>query len=167
MIIMVEATTIKAKAKNAGAPGAGFETKFEMPRFDMPKLDIPVAFRDFAEKGVFQAKESYEKLKSATEEATDVLEATYSSASKGAAVYGMKLIEAGRINTNSAFDFAAALMGAKSFSEAVELTTAHTRKQFETLSEQGKALSALAQKVATESSEPLKTGVSKVFSKVA
>jgi hypothetical protein len=49
----------------------------------------------------------------------------------------------------------------------IELSTGHARKQFETLSEQTKEFTALAQKVATETSEPIKTGVSKVFNKVA
>ena len=147
---MVEATTIKQKAKPAGSLGAAFEGKiesprldipsFEMPKFDIPKIEVPAAFREFAEKGVSQAKENYEKLKTAAEEASDVLETTYANASKGATEYGLKMIE---------------------------LSTGHARKQFETLSEQTKEFTALAQKVATETSEPIKTGVSKVFNKVA
>ena len=49
----------------------------------MPKFEVPAAFREFAEKGIAQAKENYEKMKSAAEQATDVLEDTYSTASKG------------------------------------------------------------------------------------
>ena len=39
--------------------------------------------------------------------------------------------------------------------------------QFETLSAQGKELAGLAQKVATETAEPIKSGVSKAMKKVA
>ena len=56
--------------------------------------------------------------------------------SKGASDYGLKVIEAARANTNAAFDFATQLMTVKSLSEVVELSTAHTRKQFETLTAQ-------------------------------
>ena len=68
---MTETTT-----KSVFAP---FDTKFEMPKFeipnfDMPKFEVPAAFREAAEKGVAQAKEGWEKMKSATEEATEVLE---------------------------------------------------------------------------------------------
>jgi len=77
------------------------------------------------------------------------------------------VLELARENSNAAFDFATELLGAKSFSEVVELSTAHARKQFETLSEQGKELAALAQKVATEASEPIKEGMSKAARKVA
>ena len=55
----------------------------------------------------------------------------------------------------------------KSPSELVELATAHSRTQFETLSAQGKELAALAQKVATDTAEPIKSGVSKAMKKVA
>ena len=47
--------------------------KFEMPKFEVPKFEIPTAFREFAEKGIAQAKENYDKVKSAAEQATDVL----------------------------------------------------------------------------------------------
>ena len=74
-------------------------------------------FRELAEKSVSQAKETYEKLKSAAEEATDVLEETYATATKGASDYSLKMIEAARENTNAAFDFAAEIMTVKSLSE--------------------------------------------------
>jgi len=172
---MVESTTIKQKAKPAGSLGAAFEEiesprldapHFEVPKFDIPKIEVPAAVRELAEKGVSQAKESYEKLKTAAEEATDVLETTYANASKGTTEYGLKLIEAARANTDAAFDFTTRLMSVKSFSEMIELSTGHARKQFETLSEQTKELTALAQKVATETSEPIKSGASKMFNKM-
>src|ERR1700687_2918674 len=142
---MVESTTIKQKAKPAGSLDAAFEEiesprsdapHFEVPKFDIPKIEVPAAFREFAEKGVSQAKESYERLKTAAEEATDVLETTYANASKGTTEYGLKLIEAARANTDAAFDFTTRLMSVKSFSEMIELSTGHARKQSETLSEQ-------------------------------
>ena len=164
---MAETTIAAAKVKTSKPATGAFEMpKFEMPKFDMPKVEMPAAFREFAERGVAQAKESYEKMKAAAEEATDVLETTYSTATKGASDYGLKVIEVARANTNSAFDFAGEVMAAKTLSEVVELASAHARKQFEILSEQGKELSALAQKVATETAEPLKTGMNKAFTKV-
>jgi phasin len=168
MEIMTEATqtSAKSKAKAASAPSPFELPKFEMPNFEMPKLEIPAAFREFAEKSVSQAKENYEKMKTAAEEATDVLEDTYATATKGAADYGHKLIEVARQNTNAAFDFYTELMAVKSLSDMVELSTAHSRKQFETATAQAKELAALAQKVATESAEPIKESVNKAFSKV-
>ena len=105
-------------------------------------------------------------MKSAAEEATDVLEDTYATATKGVSDYGLKVIEAARENTNAAFDFATQLMTVKSLSEMVELSTAHARKQFETLTAQSKELAAIAQKVATDTAEPVKESFGKAFKKV-
>jgi phasin len=162
-------TAQKVKPKLASGPTTStFEApRFDMPNFEVPKMEIPAAFREIAEKSVAQAKESYEKMKSVAEEATDVLEDTYATASKGAADYGLKVIEAARANTNAAFDFYTQLMTVKSLSEVVELSTAHARKQFEAVTAQSKELASIAQKVATETAEPIKDSVSKAFNKVA
>jgi phasin len=172
---MAEATTTPMKPKSKPVPmdTPKFEIprfdmpKFDMPKFDMPAMEVPAAFREFAEKGVSQAKDNWEKMKAATEEATDMIEDSYATASKGCADYGLKVLEASRTNTNAMFDLASELLTVKSFSEAVELSTAHMRKQFDTLSAQTKDLAALAQKVATETTEPLKESVSSAFKKVA
>src|SRR6202521_1493696 len=166
---MNEATSVKSKAAKSTAPVSSiFELpKFDLPKFDLPKLEVPAAFREIAEKGVAQAKDAYERVKAADEEAADQLEDTYTTAAKGAADYNLKVIEAARTITNAAFDYARELLDVKSISEVVEVSTAHARKQFETLSEQTKELTALAQKVATETAEPIKTGVNKAFRKVA
>jgi phasin len=141
--------------------------KFEIPKFDMPSMQVPTAFREFAEKGVAQTKQNYEKMKAAAEEATELLETAYSTASKGTTDYGLKAIEIARANTNAYLDYVEGLFGVKSLSELVEKSTAHARSQFEALSAQTKELAALAQKVATETSEPIKTGVEKAMKKVA
>jgi phasin len=160
--------TTASKPRSKAAPPAAFEMpKSELPNFEIPKMGIPAAFHEMAEKSVSQAKETYQKMKSAAEEATDVLEDTYAAATKGASDYGLKVIEAARANTNAAFDFASQLMTVKSLSEMVELSTAHTRKQFEALTAQSKELAAIAQKVATDSAEPVKESFGKVFKKVA
>ena len=161
-------STKPATKPMSGFGGSAFEfPKFGMPNFEMPKMEIPAAFREFAEKGVSQAKENYEKMKTAAEECTGLMEGTYATASKGASEYGAKVIEAARTNTNVAFDFATELMSVKTFSDFVELSTAHVRKQFETLTVQSKELAAQAQKVATETVEPVKESISKAFKKVA
>ena len=167
---MTDTATLKPKPAKAAAPVIPlFEMpKFgEMPSFELPKMEIPAAFREFAEKGVAQTKEAYEKMKAAAEEGTEMLETCYSTASKGSTEYGLKVIEIARSNTNAAFDFFGSLFTVKSPSELVELTTAHSRSQFETFTAQGKELTALAQKVATETAAPIKSGVEKAMKKVA
>src|ERR1700756_5894369 len=116
MPIMAKAATAP-KAKTSKPVTGAFEMpKFEMPKFEIPKVEMPAAFREFAERGVAQAKDTYEKMKAAAEEATDVLEDTYAAATKGASDYGLKVIEVARANTNAAFDFAGQLMTVKSLS---------------------------------------------------
>jgi phasin len=151
----VATSTARAKYKAAAGASSG-PAKFEIPSFDLPKMEIPAAFREIAEKSVSQAKETYERMRSAAEEATDVLEDTYATATKGVSDFGLKLIEAARENTNSAFDFATQLMTIKSLSDAVELSTAHTRKQYEAITAQSKELTAIAQKAAVDAAEPVK-----------
>jgi phasin len=160
----------KTKTKPVGAMPEvpKFEIpRFDLPKFDMPKMEVPAAFREFAEKSVTQAKDNWEKMKAATEEATDMIEDSYATASKGCADYGLKVIEAARVNTNAHFDYAGQMLTVKSLAEAVELSTAHLRKLYEAMAEQGKELSALAQKVATETCEPIKESMSTAFKKAA
>ena len=165
---MAEAN-LKAKAKAATTPFtlSADPFKFEMPKFDVASMEVPAAYREIAEKSIEQAKQGYDKMKVAAEEASDVMEATYTTAAKGATNYGLKLIETFRANANANFDFARDLMTVKSFSEAIELSSAHTRQQFETLSAQTKELTTLAQKVTSETAEPAKSGFTKAFKQVA
>src|SRR5262245_12179523 len=87
---MSDVTTSKPKSKSGDAPK--FEIPhFEIPKFEMPKMEVPAAFREFAEKSVSQCKDSWEKMKAVTEEATDVIEDSYATATKGCADYGLKV----------------------------------------------------------------------------
>ena len=69
---------------------------------------------------------------------------------QGCHSYNLKLIEIARTNTCAAFEFANELLGVKSPSEFIELSTAQMHKQFQVASAQNKELCALAQEVATE-----------------
>jgi phasin len=161
---MTIATTATTKAKTEKLSGAPVGLpNFELPNVDLSKMEVPAALREFADQGFAQARVNYENAKAATEEATDLLKDTYKTAAKGATDYNLKVIEIARTNTNAAFDYAHELMGVRSLSELVELSTAHARKQFEAMSAQTKELTELAQKVTTEIAEPLKTGVTKAF----
>jgi|ERR1700676_3390165 phasin len=99
----------------------------------------------------------------AAAEATDLIKGSYSTAVKGARDYNNKLLEFAQANTTTAFEFAQRLLGVKTPSEFIELSTEHARKQFATLTEQTKELTVLAQKVTAATTEPLKAGVTKTF----
>ncbi|MBY0363827.1 MAG: phasin [Phreatobacter sp.] len=147
-------------------------TKFEMPKFDgapfdFAKAEVPAAMREAAEKAVAQIKDGYAKMKAAAEETTDLVEDTYSTASAGVKDFNLKALEAARLNMNAGFDHARDLMGAKSLAEVIELQTAYARKMFETVQAQGKDLSAVVQKTATDTVEPVKEKVGKVMKTAA
>lgn len=150
-------TFIKAYQDQIEAAKKAFSTQA------VPGVEVPPAVREIAEKGLASCRENYSKLKDAAEQVNSALESTYTTASKGVAQYNAKVLEAVQSNVNSAFDYFNSLLASKTVTEAVELSTGHARKQFETLTTQAKDLSALAQKVAADSSEPLKSSVEKTF----
>lgn len=114
-----------------------------------------------------QARDNYARFKDAAETHNSTVEAVFTSVSKGASEYSAKLIEFFKANTTSSLDFAQELFGVKSPSEALELWTSHTRKQFETYTAQAKELAELGQKVAAEAAEPIKASASKYYKPAA
>jgi phasin len=129
-----------------------------------PTRDGAQAFRATAENGFAQTKESFEKLSAGTTEATAVIQDCYSTAVKGVQGYNAKALEFAKTNTETAINFAQKLTAVKSPSEFMKLSTDHSHKQFETLTEQTKALAALAQQVTLATAEHLNAHVSKTFS---
>jgi phasin len=156
MADMTEAAkdTMKKAAKTA---------KVEVAKFETAASQYPEMFREAAEKSVEQAKQGYTRIRTAAEDATDLVEDTYLTATRGATEFNLKAIDALRANVNSSFDYARELLAAKSFSEAMEISATHMRQQVEAFSEQAREFSALAQKVATDTSEPFKSSVAKNF----
>ncbi len=168
---MTEITASKAKTTKHAAspfdiPDYGFP-KFAMPKFDLPNMEMPEALREMTEKGVEHTRDAYAKAKVVSEEAADLLENAFEATAKRATDYNRKLIEITRTNTRAAFDYVQELLGAKSPSEFIELSTAQMRKQFEIVSAQNKELCALAQEIATEAAGTIKTGLSKALNKAS
>ena len=143
---MNETTTGATKAKTA----KHMTDSFGLPKYEMPKMEVPAEFLEMTDKGIAHARDTYAKAKVASEEAADLLENTYATVAKGATDYNLKLIEIARTNTRAAFDYAHELLGVKSPSEFIELSTAHMRKQFDIASAQNKELCALVQEVTTQ-----------------
>lgn len=163
---MTETTTAATKAKTTRHAAFSFDMPdYGIPKFDLPNMEMPEAFRQIAEKGIAHARDTCGKAKVASEDAADLLESTYTIVAKGTADYNLKLIQIARTNARAAFDYAHELLGVKSLSEFIELSTAQMRKQFDIVSAQNRELCALAQEVATEAAEPIKTGVSKALNK--
>ena len=146
----------------------GNRSNFPLSAFEFGKATVfPVSFRELTEKSLAQSREAYDKMKAAAEDATGALEGTFSMAAKGTADYNRKVIEVARANANAAFDYARDLLDAKSISDVAEVSRTHARKQFEAFSQQTKDLATLAQKLAVETAEPIKTRLDATFGKLA
>jgi phasin family protein len=81
--------------------------------------------------------------------------------------FNLKMIDMAHANMEALFVFARQLAEAKAPSDIMELWTANARKQFETLTEQTKELTALGQKAAAESAEPIARSVNQAFKKAS
>jgi phasin len=130
-------------------------------------FEVPEQMRAFAEKGVSQARDSYAKFKNVAESNNGTIEAVFTTVSKGASEYSAKVMEIMKANTTATLDFAQELLGVKTPSEAMQLWTAHAKKQYEAFTAHTKELAELSQKVATETVEPIKANASKLFKPAA
>jgi phasin len=157
------AKTEKAVKATTTAAKAAISAPFEAFNMNMPTVEVPAMFRDFAEKGIAQARDAYAKMKSAAEEATDMVEDTYETARESAFAIGVKALDAAKTNTDASFALARDLFGAKTFAEVIELQTAFARQQFDTVASQVKELQDLTAKFMTETAKPVTSQVEKTF----
>ena len=133
----------------------------------MTTMEIPEAFRELVEKSSVQLREGYEKTRAAAEQATDLLVGSRTTWSKGVVNFNLKAIDGARANSNGMFDLMSKLMSAKSYSESMELWAAYLRKQFDVIAAQIKDLAAQAQKVVSETVEPIKDEFAESLRKAA
>ena len=134
-----------------------------MPLLGFAKIALPGVIGELAQQGVARAQQGCEKIKAASEQMAVALRETYSSNARSATDYGLKVIEISNANTASAIDFFAHLLGSKSVTDVITLSAAQARKAFDTTSAQNKDLWELAQKLATETGEPIRKHVVKVL----
>ncbi|MBJ3777605.1 phasin family protein [Acuticoccus mangrovi] len=112
--------------------------------------------RELAEQSIASARQMYETARNAAEEATDMMEDTYEHARKSFTEMNLKLIDQAQANTDRVFAFAKEVASAKTVSEAVELQTKFVREQFEAFAGQAREMQETAQKLATETTGPMK-----------
>jgi len=117
----------------------------------------------FADRAAKAASEVVEKDSAAAERSAKAAEQSYSAAAEGIRDFNVRLIEMAHANTLAALDFARAVSTATSPSDAAALWSSYASRQFGTLTEQSKELTALAQRIATSSAEPITRGFSSAF----
>jgi hypothetical protein len=117
----------------------------------------------FAKELSDQTKDLAQKTTESAHEATKDFEQAYSSVAKDAAEFNRQWFEMMRGNASSTIEFMQQLAGVKSPTEFLELSTIHSRKQFETFTEQSQQLMSLAQKVTNGAIAPVQAGMKKHF----
>ena len=152
---MTTATNGK-KAKSASAP-------FEVFNFPTSNFEVPAAVREFAEKSVSQAREAYDKFRTAADDATGLVEETLETAREGAVAIGLKAVDAAKTNSEASFSFARDLFGAKTMSDVIELQSTFARKQFDTFTSQFREFQALTEKLVIDAAKPVSEKVEKTF----
>jgi phasin len=124
-------------------------------------------FGALAEQGIARAQAGCEKIKAASEQIGETLRDSYSANAEGATSYGLKVIEISNANTAAAMDFFVHLLDSKSVTDVINLSAEQARKTFVATSAQNTELWELAQKLATEASEPVRKRVASVFQKAS
>jgi phasin len=112
---------------------------------------------------IAEVKKVQETAKQIAEETTATLEGSFEQAAKNLQAFSAKAFEAYQNNATASVNYAQALAGVRSVSEAIALISEHTRQQYEALVAQSKELTALAQQLALDSAGPLKDQVNKIF----
>jgi len=157
-------TTTQARTAARAARAAATATEENMERVaETLRTEIPSSFVDLFEKTLARTKDMHDKMTSVLEHSTEAFEEAFTCANRGSSEYRNKLMEIARINANSAFDLAREVCEVRTLPELMELAIGYQRKQFEVSSNQLKELSALTQKVVSETTAPIRTGMVEPF----
>lgn len=163
---MTETTTKaapKARSTKAKAAAPAAVTFPDFEAFALPKMEIPAAFREATEQGIESAREAYAKVKTAAEDATDLMEDTFETSRQGVVEFNHKAVDAAKTNADATFTFIKDIMSVKTLAEAIELQSTFARQQFDALSAQTKEMQELATKLGTDVSAPVKEAMEKSF----
>ena len=170
---MLMATESKARA--AKSPAAEAEKLASQAKaaakdvFSFPTFEVPEIFRSFTEQGLNQTRETYARMKSAAEDATDVLEESMESARETFREAQFKALDLAKANTDATFAFYRQLLNTSSVGDALQLQTTFARERFEALVDYSKDVQATLTKVGSEAAKPAKAILDKTlaFAKAA
>lgn len=156
-------TETKARAAKAAATDAAEKTAAaaksamkDFTAFSYPNFEMPEAFRLFAEQGMNQTRDAYARMKSAAEDATDMLEDSMETTRSEIRDAQKKALALAKENSDAAFDLFGKLLSTSSVADAVQLQTAFARARFEALVDYSKELQTSVTKFSAEASKPAK-----------
>ena len=143
------------------APFAHVAKIMEAPMASMTEAQGKV--RSMVETGLTETHSRLSQMKSAADEAAHAFETSYATIKNGAVQINVKALEALTATAEANFAFFKSVFAVKSPSDYVMLHSEFARKQIEMMTAHTKAFGELAQKVATETVEPIKAQVAKTF----
>lgn len=112
-----------------------------------PSFQVPAEMRDFAEKGVEQARTALISFVQSARKATESAQAQSKMAELPASVAYVRGLEMFEQNLASTFDLAQKLVRANNLQEALQLQSDYVRTQFAAVQSQAKELVSAAQPV--------------------
>jgi phasin len=124
--------------------------------FSYPKFEMPEAFRSLTEQSLTQTREAYAQLKTAAEEATDILEDGFETARVNMRDVQFKALDLVKANADATFDLVRKLLTTSSPAEAFQLQTAFARERFEALVDYSKDVQTTLNKAGEEATKPAK-----------
>jgi phasin len=124
---------------------------------------FPETMRDMAEKSATQARDAYARMKTAAEEASELMETSVAAARDGAMAFSVKALDAAKANSDASFALARELFAARTWADVIQLQSAFARKHFEATAAQFKEFQALTEKVVTDATKPVADQVKKTF----
>ena len=124
--------------------------------FSYPTFEVPELVRSFAEQGLNQTREAYARMKSASEEATDLLEDSLATSRESVRDVQFKALDIAKENTDAAFELARQLLNTNSVADAFQLHATFARQRFEAFMDYSKDVQATLSKAGEEASKPAK-----------
>lgn len=154
------ATAPKAKAPKAAEKPADAATDFAKDAmeamFNYPKFEVPELLRSFVEQGMQQTREAYARVKTAAEEATDMLEDSVETSRSSVREVQFKALDMVKSNTDASFELMRQLLTVTSPADAMQVQAEFARERYEAFVDYSKGLQDLMSKAGTEAAKPAK-----------
>lgn len=161
-VTMPEAVGTKGDVASKEAPAFPFTLQADILK---PINAMQEQLRLGAEKSVEQLRTQYATLKGNAETATDKLEESIAAAQAGTRAFQTKVLDIFRAQSDANFTHVRTLFAATTLTDALKIQQDFVKAQAESLQEQTRALTELAQKVTQDIAEPVKASISASFAR--
>jgi hypothetical protein len=118
---------------------------------------VPATLRDLAERNISQTRAIYERSKDAIQAVLVSWNKSFGAANQGAVALNLKAIDIAERNISTGFDLAMNLAGARNVAEAVEMQSAHWRRQLGQLQAQAEEVRTLLGRLNANVTEPIES----------